>query len=450
MSGASDAFRPLFALLYAGAFFLAGGSPARALPPARLQRQPAVFRPSTQEWVMRNADGSRSVMLLGSPGDQPVPADYAGTGDTQIAVFRTSTAEWLLHRPDGTTMTVPFGEPGDIPVPADYLGLGHAQLAVFRPAAGEWDISRGDGGRVVVRLGAPGDLPVPGDYASLGHVQAAVFRPSTHEWWVRNADGSDSVTPLGETGDIPVPGDYLGLGHAQMAVFHPATAEWLLRSDLGQTTRIPYGMPGDVPVPGDYRGLGADQIVVFRPSTGEWRFRAADGTTTVTPWGQPGDVPVLFLRRSFLIDGVTYVTGDEQETLTATFTRPDGGVTVASYKGYVLLHVAGVGQSDANIYNDAFYLYTGPYGRSPRNGQDGGYYQLAFGTSPLKAFGLANNAENFLVGPLPAYNPDHEYTFILDTTLSSPGHLHFGVSDGGFSDNKGAYTITVTQLVSTP
>jgi len=48
----------------------------------------------------------------------------------------------------------------------------------------------------------------------------------------------------------------------------------------------------------------------------------------------------------------------------------------------------------------------------------------------------------------PDYNPDHDYTFMLDTRLETPGQLHFGVNDGGYSDNTWAYTITVTQLVA--
>jgi hypothetical protein len=133
------------------------------------------------------------------------------------------------------------------------------------------------------------------------------------------------------------------------------------------------------------------------------------------------------------------------ETLTATFTQPDGGVTLDTYDGLVQLHVTGVGQSYANVYNDAFYLFTNQFS-TIQHGWDGGFYQLAFGTGPLGLFDVGNNAANRLVGPLPDYNPDHDYTFILNTGLPSPGHLHFGVSDGGFSDNTGAFTITVTQL----
>ncbi len=129
------------------------------------------------------------------------------------------------------------------------------------------------------------------------------------------------------------------------------------------------------------------------------------------------------------------------ETLTASFLYPDGGVTVDSYKGIVDVTVSGVGQSLGPDYNDAFYVYTaGP----PYN--DPSYYQLTFGTTTLVAFDPAQDAKNFLVGGLPAYEASHVYSFELNTGLSSPGQLHFGVGDGDFSDNSGFYTITVMSV----
>src|SRR6185369_5553416 len=104
--------------------------------------------------------------------------------------------------------------------------------------------------------------------------------------------------------------------------------------------------------------------------------------------------------QSFTIKGVTYQTSTPRETITATFTQPEGGATTASYMGYVLLHVTGVGQAYGATDNDAFYLYTSPFS-TPQNGHDGGYYQLAFSAGPL-AGGLGGNARNFLVGALPA------------------------------------------------
>src|SRR5205823_13842942 len=138
------------------------------------------------------------------------------------------------------------------------------------------------------------------------------------------------------------------------------------------------------------------------------------------------------------INRVTYGGSTRRETLTATFTQPDGGVTVTGFQCLVLLLLPGRGH--------AFFPYTTLFrsmltsSRSaPRHGWDGGYYQLTFGTSPLAASSLDNNAERFHDGNLPPYTPAHDYTFVLDTRLGVPAQLHFGVSDGGYSDNTGAY-----------
>jgi hypothetical protein len=126
------------------------------------------------------------------------------------------------------------------------------------------------------------------------------------------------------------------------------------------------------------------------------------------------------------------------ETINATFTAPDGGVTAGSYAGVVDVTVSGVGQSDASSFNDAFYIYSaGP----PFN--DPNYYQLTFGTSTLAPYDASRDAKNFLVGALPAYNSNHVYSFQLDTGLTTLGQLHFGVADGIFGDNSGAYTISI-------
>jgi hypothetical protein len=44
------------------------------------------------------------------------------------------------------------------------------------------------------------------------------------------------------------------------------------------------------------------------------------------------------------------------EVVYALFDQPDGGVTVGTYSGIVSVTVSGVGQSLADLYNDAFYL----------------------------------------------------------------------------------------------
>jgi hypothetical protein len=104
--------------------------------------------------------------------------------------------------------------------------------------------------------------------------------------------------------------------------------------------------------------------------------------------------------------------------------------------------VSGSGQSLGTNLNDAFYVY------DPENPpvNDGNYYQLSFGTSTLVAADPSQDARNALVGALPLFDPTHTYTFLLDTGVTSPTQLHFGVSDDVFGDNTGAFTITVAQV----
>jgi hypothetical protein len=136
-----------------------------------------------------------------------------------------------------------------------------------------------------------------------------------------------------------------------------------------------------------------------------------------------------------------------KETLTAKFDRADGGVTKNKYDHVVQITISGVGESDGSYLNDAFYLFSREFAQSPTNYYQS-YYQLTFGTSRLQPFDADSDAVNFIVGDMPAYNSSHVYTFMLDTGLTPPGKLHFGVSDGQYSDNCGEFTITVTQLAS--
>lgn len=266
--------------------------PPPVLPGFGPRHRIAVFRPGTLEWFLRGDDGSTTKVQFGGPGDQPVPADYLGTGKAQIAVYRPSTREWFVRTDAGELVRVEFGGPGDVPVPADYLGLRRAQIAVFRPSTQEWFIRRDDGSADHFTFGASGDQPVPSDYFGLGRAQIAVFRPSTAQWLLRTAAGGTVTTQWGTRGDQPVPGDYFGLARTQIAVFRPSTAEFFLRNDQNVATRIPFGVAGDLPIPGDYNGIGRFQFAVYRPSTGQWLFRADNGAPTSIQFGGPGDQPM--------------------------------------------------------------------------------------------------------------------------------------------------------------
>lgn len=141
------------------------------------------------------------------------------------------------------------------------------------------------------------------------------------------------------------------------------------------------------------------------------------------------------------------------ENVTSLFTNPSTS-TAGSYSGYVEVLVSGTGYSLWSLINDAFH---GVPGGSPLDSQ---YYQLNLGwtSAPLVPLsGEPRNITNFIVfvegvgsvapGYTPAYESvTHTYHFVVDTGLLSAQQLQFGVSDGNFGDNGGAYDISVWQL----
>jgi len=142
----------------------------------------------------------------------------------------------------------------------------------------------------------------------------------------------------------------------------------------------------------------------------------------------------------------TIVVGSApSEVLYAPFDQPGGAETTGTYHGKVLVTVSGVGQALGDEYSDAFYLLPDPEGGSLAPTRIG-YWDLAFGASPILGDEESQEAANALVGTLPAYNSANVYTFELDTGSSIATHLYFGVDDQIYTDNAGAYTVVVTQL----
>jgi hypothetical protein len=134
------------------------------------------------------------------------------------------------------------------------------------------------------------------------------------------------------------------------------------------------------------------------------------------------------------------------ETVIAPFTTPDGAITTGTYDNIVQITVSGVGQSLGTDFNDAFYVYTDGSGNPVPPFNDPSFYQLTFGTTTLVPLDPAQDIKNFLVGPIPAFDSGHTYTFDINTGVSTPTQLHFGVSDGDFADNSGAFTVTIAQV----
>jgi hypothetical protein len=169
--------------------------------------------------------------------------------------------------------------------------------------------------------------------------------------------------------------------------------------------------------------------------------------------------------QSYSIGGKTYIPTAPTETVGAAFALSDGGVTTGGYSGLVRLVVTGSGVSCTPATNDAFYIYEWRSGCGNPNvvpQHDPNYYQLTFDSKTLPALAVSRDATRFIYFDIdagvevlsrpyvPAYRTDHTYGFIVDTGLVSAAQLHFGVSDGGFGDNSGAYQILVAQLTEVP
>ena len=135
---------------------------------------------------------------------------------------------------------------------------------------------------------------------------------------------------------------------------------------------------------------------------------------------------------------------------------------MSTYTGYVEVTVSGIGQSLGTAYNDAFYLLTGQDGSQlfPPVA-DPQYYQLTFGTTTLVGLDPAQDIANSIVYDVatgsqvtpryvPAYESSGFYSFVVAVGSASPSQLHFGVSDGFFSDNTGFYLIDLQQLTVVP
>jgi hypothetical protein len=152
---------------------------------------------------------------------------------------------------------------------------------------------------------------------------------------------------------------------------------------------------------------------------------------------------------TMISDHFTRISGPED--IIAPFTDSNGVASTASYSGSVEVLVSGTGFSLFSIINDAFYFNDGT--------QSGdGYYRLGIGTSaePLAPFNSSRGAARLIsfingVGFVPANtmpahdNVNHTYNFVIDLgALTTP--LSFGVLNGNFSDNGGAYNVRLWQL----
>jgi hypothetical protein len=172
-----------------------------------------------------------------------------------------------------------------------------------------------------------------------------------------------------------------------------------------------------------------------------------------------------------LIGGIEYVRSGNSETgISASFGPAATAVSTPTslpYSGFVEVVVSGTGFSLASCLNDAFYVFSG-CGAPSHNPT---FYQLALDTTPITGMPgsptpfaqLAKQSIVFDVDAgmettppyVPVYRTDHGYNFVVDVSLTGgfaggPSLLNFGVANGIYSDNGGAFSIDVHQLEAVP
>ncbi len=285
--------------------------PASAQPPANYdgsgRTDLAVYLPSIAGFAYRPTAGGADVFVpfgIAGPGQTlPAPGDYTGAGRTEIAAYLPAYGLYAI-RPagGGPDVVVPFGTAGagrSIPTPGDYEGTGRSDIAVYLPSIGAFGIRPADGGPDKIIpfgiAGAGGSIPAPADYFGTGRSDIAVYLPSIGAFAIRPpGGGADKIIPFGIAGaggSIPVPGDYDGSGKTELAVYMPSLGLFAYRPARGgPDVLVPFGTPGvgSIPVPGDYSGSGRAELAVFDPHDALFAYRPASGSDVLTVFGSAG------------------------------------------------------------------------------------------------------------------------------------------------------------------
>ncbi len=159
-------------------------------------------------------------------------------------------------------------------------------------------------------------------------------------------------------------------------------------------------------------------------------------------------------RAGLVIGGVTYTVDGPSETVIAPFTQPSTQST-NFFGGLVHIKVSGTGVAylSPNL-NDAFYLLNSVPNPDPN------YYEMTMDNVALTGNPI-QDVKNFIVYDVdggnevlsrpykPGFRVDSTYSFVVDLGLvgvTSTSQLYFGVSDGAYGDNSGAFQIEISRL----
>lgn len=225
----------------------------------------AIFRPTTGIWWIYPSGGAPYYTVsLGASCTPPngcdvtLAADYDADGKTDPAIFRPSTNYWYVKQSStGNTVSTQFGTSGDVPVPADYDGDGKADIAVWRSSSATfYVVSSINGNWLTQTIGYSGDTPVPGDYDGDGKADFALRH--SDDWVIKQSSSGSTNTLTWQSGSYTaVQNDYDGDGKCDVAVWKPSgkgAGTWYIRNSHDSSTRTEsWGSSGDIPVPALFR-----------------------------------------------------------------------------------------------------------------------------------------------------------------------------------------------------
>ena len=232
-------------------------------PTSHGSKKTGVFRPSTGELFLKNANSSGfadTYIIFGNPGDYPVAGDWNGDGIDSVGIYRNGV---FYLRNTNTTgfadIVVPFGNPSDQPVVGDWNGDGVDTIGVYRNGTFILRNSNTAGSPdLVFTLGNPGDVGIAGDWNGDGVTTCGVFRPSNGIVYLKNTNTTgfaDLSFVFGNAGDKPVAGDWNGDGIDTIGIYRNGVF-YLTNSNTTGFADIVFvlGNSGDFPIAGNWNG----------------------------------------------------------------------------------------------------------------------------------------------------------------------------------------------------
>lgn len=238
-----------------------GSSPAT--PCTFKSKKTGVFRPSTGELFLKNANSSGfadTYIIFGNPGDYPLAGDWNGDGADSVGIYRSGA--FYLRNTNSTgfaDIVLTFGNPGDQPIAGDWNGDGVDTIGVYRNGTFLLRNSNTAGPPdLVFTLGNPGDVGIAGDWNGDGVVTCGVFRPSNGIVYLRNSNTTgfaDLSFVFGNAGDKPVAGDWNADGLDTIGIYREGVF-YLSNSNSTGFADIVFvlGNSGDFPIAGNWNG----------------------------------------------------------------------------------------------------------------------------------------------------------------------------------------------------